>query len=917
MQGSQEEGEPMNIDQLLPYFDHYQRAGNGKYTASCPMPDHNDSDPSVSISQDANTGNILMYCWGCNRKGNELVQAMGLSVRDLFGDPGAPNAVSMATQQQVELSEDELETLSNYVELTKRHLHYAEDYIDQRFGISVTLGREALYLGVDPGDHDFGRPEDYKQFNSGVPHLIIPFLDPAGNPVGMQGRRLIEGQPRWRSKSGGGWSKIGCFGWHLSGPVIITEGPSDALAVVGRAGLPALAVRGASLSAQAGINDQIRSWLAGREAIVIGDTGEAGEKFAKEISEGVGIPQWVLPAGYSDVCDYLNDGNFLDEAIALASKTPEPAPVDTRTIAEIVADLTEQVRNDLPGACRNDDLKRQLLSLPNWELENILTYIIANAGYGQRGVTQDYIRALRLALRAMPPIDGGDGGDVPEPINRNPNNLPEILWNVEDQLQITEANVRNAMNDYIGEEFYQAAPGQYIKVIDEDLVSLKDPGVKSMLGQLGHWRVINGGRETGHVPAEASKMVCDPSWECDISIIERRVEVPFMLSDGSIVSEPGFHEDSGVFLLPRSYDRIVVPEVPTIVTDEHVTEAKRIFEDVLDGFVFKDQASQSNLLAMTLTSPLRELFKTNPMVPMLTSTAPQSGSGKGTSVRVPLSTAGVGPHSLGTTAYNSDENEFEKKLVGKLLKKSTYIFLDNIRSQVNSAVLEQMLTAANYDGRTLGYSEVNSLSTLVLWCSTLQSTGSYNRDLTRRTVPVELIKNYKATWKHKNIEAYLADMRGQLIWACFVAARKWLQDGAPISEARLDGYTGWVEVIGGILEHVLGYQDFLGNLESFRRQQDEVGMTIDGILERWLTLYGEQALPARMAVEEFDDPALHQLLGLNGNPSARQVLNAIQRQLDSQRGHIVGNTHIWVPLGMMDTGPEGPKKHYQCQRLEQ
>jgi hypothetical protein len=302
------------------------------------------------------------------------------------------------------------------------------------------------------------------------------------------------------------------------------------------------------------------------------------------------------------------------------------------------------------------------------------------------------------------------------------------------------------------------------------------------------------------------------------------------------------------------------------------------------------------------------------MVPMLTSTAPQSGSGKGTSIRVPLSTCGVGPYSLSTTAYNPDENEFEKKLVGKLLKKSTYIFLDNIRANVSSSVMEQMLTAANYDGRTLGYSEVNSLSTLVLWVCTLQSTGAFNRDLTRRCVPVELVKNYRGKWKHKNIEAYLAEKRGEMIWATFVVARKWLQDGGQKSDVRLDGYGGWTEVIGGILENVLGYEDFLGNLEGFRKSQDENAMTIDGVLERWLSIYGDTAQPARMAIEDYEDPALHQMLSLH-NPSTRQTINSLTRLLDSQRGYIVNNTHIWEPVGLQPFGHEGSLKQYRCMPL--
>lgn len=882
----------MNLPEFLTHFNNWTRSGNGNYKASCPMVNHRDSDPSVAITQDVDSGKILVYCWGCNTKAPELVAALGLPLSALQGDPGHPFAVRQ--NSQVEVAPEDRTALEQRVKAAIGRLDEAKEYIFDRFGLTVEDGK-ALGLGVD---------NDY-----GVPHLIIPFYDPNNQIVGMQGRRLVDGEPRWRSVSGGGWSKMGCFGWDYAGPVIVCEGPSDAIAVVGRCEYPSIAIRGAVHTSEA-VCEQLKEWIGARPALIVGDSGEAGEKFALELHKGTGLPYWIPPNG--DLCDYLYAGGSLD---GIAPGSVVTIPVET---AQEQSDrLQAVIEADLDLACYNEDLKAELGALSTWQLDSIFANIIDTAGYGQRGMIRQRVNALQRAIRDIPVpgghgVGGGGGGvHAPMPEGLDPGDLPEIIWNQEDQLFVTEYSIREAMDNYDRGQFYRSATGQYVKIVGDELVNLKEAGVKSMLSQMAHWRIINGARETGHIPTDAARLITDPSWQCGLPEIKRRVEVPFMLGDGQIVSDHGYHEGSGVYLLPRSGDHIVVPPVPTIVTDEHVDRARQILEDVTEGFMFKDQASKTNLIAMTLTSPLRELFRSNPMVPMLTSTAPQSGSGKGTSIRVPLSTCGVGPYSLSTTAYNQDENEFEKKLVGKLLKKSTYIFLDNIRGTVSSSVMEQMLTAANYDGRTLGYSEVNALSTLVLWVATLQSTGAFNRDLTRRCVPVELIKNYRGKWKHKNIEAYLADKRGEMIWACFVVARKWQQDGGIISEARLDGYGGWTEVIGGILENVLGYEDFLGNLEGFRKSQDENAMTIDGVLERWLSLYGSSPMPTRMAIEDYEDPALHQLLNLR-NPSTRQTLNSLTRLLDSQRGYIINNTHIWEPVGHLQFGHEGLLKQYRC-----
>ena len=61
---------------------------------------------------------------------------------------------------------------------------------------------------------------------------------------------------RWTGLSGSGWSQVGLFDpidADEHGPVVVTEGPSDALTVYAT-GLTAVAVRGASL-AGAGVVD--------------------------------------------------------------------------------------------------------------------------------------------------------------------------------------------------------------------------------------------------------------------------------------------------------------------------------------------------------------------------------------------------------------------------------------------------------------------------------------------------------------------------------------------------------------------------------------------------------------------------------------------------------------------------------------
>ncbi|MCG7980292.1 MAG: hypothetical protein N0E58_19450 [Candidatus Thiodiazotropha endolucinida] len=56
--------------------------GNGRYLALCPVPEHDDRSPSLSITE-SDDGRVLLKCFaGCNTQ--EIVAAIGLEMKDLF-----------------------------------------------------------------------------------------------------------------------------------------------------------------------------------------------------------------------------------------------------------------------------------------------------------------------------------------------------------------------------------------------------------------------------------------------------------------------------------------------------------------------------------------------------------------------------------------------------------------------------------------------------------------------------------------------------------------------------------------------------------------------------------------------------------------------------------------------------------------
>ena len=77
----------MQLDDFLSRLDGVKKTGPTQYMACCPVKSahkHGDRKPSLSVGK-GNNGSIVFYCQGgCSQE--SVLQAMGLSMKDLFPD---------------------------------------------------------------------------------------------------------------------------------------------------------------------------------------------------------------------------------------------------------------------------------------------------------------------------------------------------------------------------------------------------------------------------------------------------------------------------------------------------------------------------------------------------------------------------------------------------------------------------------------------------------------------------------------------------------------------------------------------------------------------------------------------------------------------------------------------------------------
>lgn len=325
----------MEINELLGHFEGVAEDHDGMLM-HCPS--HSDSQTSLKLIVHEN-GKVGIVCRaGCPSA--DVVKASGLPWSAFFNVTGASNVAPSAAPSPV--TGPPVTRLAVYVDASRERYagSAAETYAADRFGITPDLA-ERLELGYDEGTgfaHTHGAYTRY-------PRLVVPFPDHTGRPHALQGRDITgECEGRWvglTNPDGMAWGRYAFF--NVSGgtaPVIVSEGPGDALSAVG-AGLDALAIRGAALATAEGLVEA----LTDRTVLVAGDNDTAGQKFNAKVAEilaphGVSVLPLPIPerlGNKADLTDWRKEDpaafpDVLAEAVREAMTPKEVAGVAIETV---------------------------------------------------------------------------------------------------------------------------------------------------------------------------------------------------------------------------------------------------------------------------------------------------------------------------------------------------------------------------------------------------------------------------------------------------------------------------------------------------------------------------------------------------------------------------------------------------------
>jgi hypothetical protein len=349
--------------------------------------------------------------------------------------------------------------------------------------------------------------------------------------------------------------------------------------------------------------------------------------------------------------------------------------------------------------------------------------------------------------------------------------------------------------------------------------------------RLGKWVIKKAGGEREpilvFVPCspDHGQLVLEQAATLDgIRELQLLVNYPVVLRDFTIAA-PEWNAE-GVF-----YDQ---PPSLTPVTAETNTEIiRQVLDDLVIDFLFKDEPSRQNFFGLLLTPLLRHALDAN--APMHLVMAPLERTGKTKLIEQVLGGILLG-RKRPALQMSGTEEERDKRILSILLRGDTITHIDNIRDELNSAVLASLLTATIYSSRLLGASKMvdvpNNL-TVVGSGNNITATG----EIAKRAIPIRLQPRddqpeERHDFHHPDVPSYISSVRDQVLSVLLGMITIWNTNGRPQGHITLGGFERWSQAVGGILK-LCGYTEWMRNYGTWVKSADTVSADLRAFVAAW------------------------------------------------------------------------------------
>ena len=309
-----------------------------------------------------------------------------------------------------------------------------------------------------------------------------------------------------------------------------------------------------------------------------------------------------------------------------------------------------------------------------------------------------------------------------------------------------------------------------------------------------------------------------------VPVLKQVIDHPFIDTNGDLINEPGYHEESSRFLPESSI-------FPVEIMDPR--EALKLLEDLFGDFDFKDDSDWINALSMLLTFMLRQSFPFGDLPPLFILTSNKSGAGKGTLFR--LCAAIILGKDPGSVIPTSSEEEMRKTIATAAKNGDELVFLDNKDSK---ATVDSVSLCSITGEPTIRVRQLNTND----WIEAANTSTTYIlngknvdvlEDLGNRAVFIRLDSDEEAAEKEFKDDQILSNVlkdRAKYFSAVYSLIQPWIKAGRPAGEKN-HRFKRWVKDLSGIFNHletlVEEDEDVISKFDQFLNNIEEVTMDND------------------------------------------------------------------------------------------
>lgn len=343
-------------------------------------------------------------------------------------------------------------------------------------------------------------------------------------------------------------------------------------------------------------------------------------------------------------------------------------------------------------------------------------------------------------------------------------------------------------------------------------------------------------------PGKHLNVLMDSAGEWSFPVLRGVSNTPILLPDGELVTDPGYHAPSGLFLDTHG------TTFPDLGND--VAAAKDMLLAPFAEYQWAPDSPGPSIVLSAILSVLgRNLLRT---VPLHAIDAIYPGSGKSFLCQaVGVIALGRGPVSVVLT---NNEAENQKRIETAMIASPQLLLLDNCTEEIGGNFLCQLVTEEELTIRLLGAHRETTLINNVLVMANGNGLTFFG-DITRRVLHATIDPNRpdpeNAQFAFNPVQLAQTN-RPQLVMAALTILREYLRAGCPNKPEPIGSFEDYSLVRGALVW--AGLADPCTNMERIKEQDPAIGFLREA-LELWPQCFTEPVALSEIAEAAFTGAA--------------------------------------------------------------